>query len=70
MTDSLIVTQPENGGPYTLNRPMTRAEMLDALHACQNGEASCLYTLKVFEAHIDMVAQEDVIVLDELTQEP
>ncbi len=58
MTSSLIITQPSDGGPYTLNRPMTRAEMLDLLHACQDGSASCLYVLKAFEAHIEMVAQE------------
>jgi hypothetical protein len=50
-TTPLIITQPDNGGDYTLNRPMTRGEMLDLLHRCQDGEASCLYTLKVFEAN-------------------
>jgi hypothetical protein len=47
----LIITQPDNGGDYTLNRPMTRSEAMNLLHCCQNGEASCLYTLKVFEAN-------------------
>lgn len=55
MTDSpLIIKQPDNGGGYTLNRPMTRGEIMDLLHRCQDGDASCLYTLNVFEADHDL----------------
>jgi hypothetical protein len=54
----LIITQPTNGGPYTLNRRMTRGEALDLLARCQNGYASCIYTLNVFEAHEDLLVQE------------
>ena len=50
--NTLQVTQPPTGGPYKINRLLTRSEMLELLHRCQNGEASCLYTLKVIEAHI------------------
>ncbi len=56
--DPLVITQSHHGGPYTLNRPMTRAEMLDLLHRCQDGDVSCLYTLKTFEAHIDLLVLE------------
>jgi hypothetical protein len=36
---------------YVLSRPLTRGEMLHALHYCQDGYASCLFTLNLFEAH-------------------
>lgn len=49
------VTSPDNGGPYTLSRALTRGEMLNALSRCQTGEASCLFTLKLFEAHLECI---------------
>lgn len=42
---------------YVLSRPLTRSEMLDALHYCQDGRASCLFTLKLFEAHWDKIVE-------------
>lgn len=45
------------GNYYVLSRPLTRSEMLDALHCCQNGEASCLFTLNLLEAHVEAVIQ-------------
>ena len=36
-------------------QPMGRDEMLDLLHRCQNGEATCMFTLKKIEEHVDAV---------------
>ena len=52
-----ILTTPDSGA-YVLTRTLTRGEMLDALARCQAGEASCLFTLKLFEAHIERVIQD------------
>lgn len=48
LNDILTITEDNL---YVLSRPLTRGEMLDALHYCQDGMASCLFTLKLFEAH-------------------
>lgn len=39
-----------------LAKPLSRAEWLDLLHRCQDGEASCMYVLKKIEADIDSAA--------------
>ena len=46
-----VVTQ---GAEYTLSRRLTRWELLALLMDCQDGRATCLYTLKVFEAQCIM----------------
>lgn len=39
---------------------MSRSDQLDLLHRCQNGDASCLYTLKKFETYIDLVVEREL----------
>lgn len=57
MSRDYTVIQLDDGGDYILSRPLTRGELLDALSRCQTGEASCMFTLKLIEAHIDLISR-------------
>jgi hypothetical protein len=56
--ESVMERSPDAGfepaQPAEVKAPMTRAELLDLLHRCQNGEASCMFTLKKIEEFVDL----------------